>query len=220
MALFDITKLNVAVHRLLEQTENPRHRYMLQAYDRHRLLEVSGRYEEIFAPQMTVEQPVYHFHALGLSTTVAGREEVEGLYAEWARTGQCVMFVEDEQLAVCDTFIASVIPVGYQQMPGAVLRALGFDVDDEAATYVYKASEQMIWPYDDRGRLIGEDVWEVEPEKAEIIKLDPADVITTAQAAELLAPLIEPLPSFEEAVVQAAAPQPRTPQVAAGTARR
>jgi hypothetical protein len=38
----------------------------------------------------------------------------------------------------------------------------------------------MIWPYDDRGRLLGEDVWEPEPEKAEIIKLDAADVLTTA----------------------------------------
>lgn len=208
MALLDITRLNDAVHRALEQTENPRHRYLLQAYGRHRLLEVAGRYTEIFTPQMIVEQPVYHFHALGLSTTLTGREAVEGLYAEWSRTGQCVMFVEDEQLAVSDSFIASVIPVGYQQMPGSVLRALGFDVDDEAATYVYKASEQMIWPYDDRGRLIGEDVWEVEPENAEIIKLDPADVITPARAGELLAPQIKPLPSFEEAVLQAAAPRP------------
>jgi hypothetical protein len=220
MARFDITKLNAAVDRALAQTENPRHRYLLQAYGRHRLLEVAGRHAEIFTPQMTVEQPVYHFHALGVSQTLKGREAIEGLYAEWARTGQCVMFVEDEQLAVADNFIASVIPVGYQQMPGAVLRALGFDVDDENATYVYKASEQMIWPYDDRGRLVGEDVWEVEPENAEIIKLDPADVITPAQAAELLAPLIKPLPSFDEEVLQAAAPRPQSPQEAAVTATR
>ena len=104
-------------------------------------------------------------------------------------------------------------------MPGTVLRALGFDVDDEAATYLYKAAEQMIWPYDDHCRLIGEDVWETEPESAEIIKLDPADVITTDQAAELLAPLIKPLPSFEEAVLQAV-PSPRSRKEAAVTATR
>jgi hypothetical protein len=220
MALFDITKLNDGVDRTLERTENPRHRYMLQAYGRHRLLEISGRHAEIFTPQMTVETPVYHFRVFGINQTLTGREAVEGVYAEWARTGQCIMFPEDEQIAVADNFIASVTPAGYQQMPGTVLRALGFDVDDEAATYVYKAAEQMIWPYDDRGRLIGEDVWETEPESAEIIKLDPADVITTAQAAELLAPLIKPLPSFEEAVLQAV-PSPRGPQEASAvTARR
>jgi hypothetical protein len=219
MTQHDITTLNVAVDRALAQTENPRHRYLLQAYGRHRLLEVAGRYKEIFTPQMTVEQPVYHFHALGVSQTLKGRESVEALYAEWSRTGQCVMYVEDEQLAVSDNFVASVIPAGYQQMPGAVLRALGFDVDDETALYLYKAYEQMIWPYDDQGRLIGEDVWEVEPENAEIIKIDPADWVTPDQASELLAPQIKPLPSFEQAVLQAAGPRPQSPQEAVTATR-
>jgi len=59
-----------------------------------------------------------------------------------------------------------------------------------------------IWPYDDRGRLLGEDIWEPEPERAEITKLAPADVLTTQEAARLLAPWIEPLPSFEELVLR------------------
>jgi hypothetical protein len=66
---------------------------------------------------------------------------------------------------------------------------------DENAMYLYTNILEMIWPYDDWGRLIGEDVWEPDPDKAEIIKLDPADVLTTQQAAKLLAPLIKPLPS-------------------------
>ena len=35
---FDITQTNVAVRRLIEETENPRHRFMLEAYDRKRTL--------------------------------------------------------------------------------------------------------------------------------------------------------------------------------------
>lgn len=46
-----------------------------------------------------------------------------------------------------------------------------------------------------------EDVIEPDPSKAQIIKLDPADVMTTAQAAKLLAPLIQPLPNFDEYVL-------------------
>jgi hypothetical protein len=34
VASFDITKTNAAVDRLLDVTENPRHRYMLLAYHR------------------------------------------------------------------------------------------------------------------------------------------------------------------------------------------
>jgi hypothetical protein len=32
---------------------------------------------------------------------------------------------------------------------------------DENAMYLYKTIVQMIWPYDDQCRLVGEDVWEV-----------------------------------------------------------
>jgi hypothetical protein len=51
MPKYDVTKTNLAIERLLEVTENPRHRFLLQSYYCHRYLEIAGRYEEIFAPQ-------------------------------------------------------------------------------------------------------------------------------------------------------------------------
>jgi hypothetical protein len=51
MPKHDITKTNIAITKLLETTTNPRHRFLLQAYDRHRNLEMAGRFEEIFAPR-------------------------------------------------------------------------------------------------------------------------------------------------------------------------
>jgi len=50
----DITKTNYAVRQLIERTQEPRHRFLLMVHDRHRNLEMAGRYEEIFAPDMTV----------------------------------------------------------------------------------------------------------------------------------------------------------------------
>ena len=67
--------------------------------------------------------------------------------------------------------------------------------------YLYSNFVESVWPYDDRGRLIGEDVWEPDPDKADIIKLDRADVVTTAESRKLLDPLIKPLPSFDEMVL-------------------
>ncbi len=84
MAKLDITKTNLAVERLLEVTENPRHRFLLMAYYRHRYLEIAGCYDEIFAPEMMVEHPVYHFRALGITATLEGPEAVKGLYSMWA----------------------------------------------------------------------------------------------------------------------------------------
>jgi hypothetical protein len=196
----DITKTNAAIDRQLEVTENPRHRFLLEAFHRHRYLEMAGRYEEIFAPEMMVERPVYHFQDAGVNAILEGQDAVKGMYRMWAETNQCIFYATEEQVAVADGFVAS-IGTFYQQLLGTVLAANGLEVDDESAMYLYFTTLELIWPYDDRGRLIGEDVWEVDPSKAELIKLDPADVMTVQEAAEKLNPLIRPLPSFDEAVL-------------------
>jgi hypothetical protein len=225
MAKHDVTKTNLAIERLLEVTENPRHRFLLQAYHRHRYLEIAGRYEEIFAPEMMSANPAYHMHADNTNATLIGQENVKNLYRMWAETNQCIFYAENEEVAVADHFIASNTIV-YQQVSGKTLKdnkllsrlphvfsarllkkalsAKDFKVN-ENDMYLYTNVIEMIWPYDDRGRLLGEDVWEPEPEKAELIKLGAAEVLTTAEAASLLNPLIKPLPSFDEAVIGAKA---------------
>ncbi len=195
--IFDITKTNRAIDELLATTTKPRRRYLLQAYYRHRFLEIAGRYEEIFAPEMTVSVPVYNFKYSGIDARLTGTDAVKGLYGHWAQTHQAIFYVEREQIAVADNFVASVSTM-YQQVLGKSLSERGIKVDDDNAYYLFKTyGAQMVWPYDDQGRLIGEDVWETQPEKSEVIKLDPADVVTTEEANRLLAPLIRPLPSFE-----------------------
>lgn len=206
MGKLDVTKTNDAIDRLLEVTENPRHRYLLMAYHRHRFLEIAGRYEEIFVPEMTIDEPVYHFKALGITAKLTGSAEVKGLYHMWAQTNQSIFYSDDEEVAVANTYVATVA-TGSQQVLGSALIGYGIDVDDADAMYIYKAREEMIWTYDERGRLTGEDVWEPDSDQAEIIKLDPADVVTTLEAAKLLEPLIKPLPSFDELVLGA---QPAT----------
>lgn len=192
MRRFDITKTNIAVERLIETTNDPRHLYMLHAYNRHRYLEMAGRYEEIFAPDMTVEKPVYHFNMLGKTLTVGGAEAVKALYREWAGTAQCIFYSDNEKLAVSDDMIVSTSFI-YQQTPGSVLASDGVPVDPDA-TYLVKTAEHMIWPYDN-GLLVGEDVWEFDETAREIIPLDPVDVLTVEQSAKLLDPLIKPLPA-------------------------
>lgn len=223
MAKYDVTKTNLGIERLLEVTENPRHRFLLQAYHRHRYLEIAGRYEEIFAPEMMSANPAYHFHADATNATLSGQEAIKGLYRMWAETHQCIFYAENEEIAVSDHFVFSCGTV-HQQVSGKTLKgnkllahlplgiserllkkalsAKTFKVD-ENDLYLYTTVIEMIWPYDDRGRLIGEDVWEPEPEKAEIIKLNAAEVLTTAEAAKLLNPLIKSLPFFDEAVMGA-----------------
>ncbi|WP_431950359.1 hypothetical protein [Nocardia lijiangensis] len=195
MSRFDITQTNIAVERLIETTENPRHLYLLHAYNRHRYLEMAGRFEEIFAPDMTVAEPVYHFNLFGTITTLAGAEAVKGVYREWTGTAQCIFYTGgDEKLAVSDDMIVSSATL-YQQTPGSVLVAAGVAVDPDA-TYLLKTREHMIWPYDDEGRLVGEDVWEYDESLREVVPLDPSEVLTVEQSGKLLDPLIKPLPAY------------------------
>lgn len=203
MAHFDITRTNIAVERLIETTDNPRHRYLLSAYNRHRYLEMDGRFEAIFAPNMTVDEPVYHFNLLGQHITLEGAEAVQSVYREWTANGQCIFHTDDEEVAVSDHMILSRSTM-YQQTPGAVLAADGVPVDPDT-TYLVKSAEYMIWPYDDRGRLVGEDVWEYDESVREFIPLDPADVLTVEQSGALLAPLIKPLPADNPFAAETAA---------------
>jgi hypothetical protein len=200
----DITRTNIAVQDLIEVTDNPRHRYLLQAYDRHRNLEHAGRFEEIFAPEMTVEHPVYRFNMAGQPPmTLNGRDQVEPLYRLWAETSQSVFYNESETVAVGDWMVTSTM-VGYQQTLGSALVAAGVEAEEDAM-YLVRGRVAMIWPYDDRGRLVGENVWEYDEREHDLIKLDPDDVLTTEQAAELLAPFIKPLPPFDDSLLPAGA---------------
>jgi hypothetical protein len=223
MAKLDVTKLNVAVDRLLETTQNPRHRFMLQVYARHRALEVAGRWEEIFAPDMMNPNPEYHFTQAGIHAR--GQDAVKSLYRMWADTDQSIFYVDKEDVAVADTFVASVVQ-GAQQLSGKSLRqakllkhlphhfseelvakalsAKNWKADDDDI-FLYKYRVEMVWPVDDKGRILGEDVYEPDPDRSEVFKLDRADVLTTQQAAKLLEPLIKPLPAFNAATMGASA---------------
>jgi hypothetical protein len=196
----DITQTNKAVQDLIELTENPRHRYLLQAYDRHRNLEHAGRFEEIFTPQMTVEHPVYRFNMIGQpAMKLEGREQVEPLYRHWAETNQSIFYNESETVAVGDFMVVSTM-TGYQQALGSTLAAAGIDADTDAM-YLLRGRVAMIWPYDERCRLIGENVWEYDETEHDLIKLAPDDVLTTEQAAALLEPHIKPLPPFDDSLL-------------------
>jgi hypothetical protein len=199
----DIRRTNAAVQELIEVTENPRHRYLLQAYDRHRNLEHAGRFEEIFDPEMTVEHPVYRFDMKGQPPmTLDGREQVEPLYRYWAETNQSVFYNEQESVAVGDFLVVSTM-LGYQQVLGSDLAAAGNPDVDSEAMYLLRGRVAMVWPYDERGRLIGENVWEYDDSEHELIRLNPDEVLTTERSRELLDPQIKPMPAFDDSMLPA-----------------
>jgi hypothetical protein len=221
MLNFDITKSLLPVEQLVTVTSSPRQRYLLLAFLRHLYLEMSGQYDDVLSDDMMVENPVYNLHALGFNTTITGKDNVRNLYKFWADTNKTVFYGENVQAAVADGYIALTVQAHQQVWGGSILSskvlgllpkglsselllkllaAKGLEAKPDQM-YLYSNFEESIWPYDDRGRLLREDVLEPLPENAQITKLDPSDVLTTAQAAVLLAPLIKPLPNYDEYVL-------------------
>ncbi len=88
----------------------------------YRYLEIAGRYEEIFAPEIMSREPIYHMHADRTNVTLRGQDQVKSLYRMWAETHQSIFYVENEEVAVADHNIFSVAHV-YQQVAGKSRRA-------------------------------------------------------------------------------------------------
>ena len=194
MAKLDISTTTAAIDRLLEVTENPRHRQILENYRRHALLEVSGRWPEILDPEMTVEHPVYRITEGGRTMLLDGREQVGEFYGGMTEVAAHLMVLEDEYIAVADWGFASE-SIFNHQASGLFLIASGEEVDDPDGFYLLRHRLSMVWHYDDRARMIGEHVYE-DATSREITKIAPEDVLTPQEAADMLAPLIRPLPDL------------------------
>src|SRR6478752_5372649 len=66
---------------LLERTENPLHRAILKNYCRHVHLEGASMFEEITAPDMMADDPVYHITWGANPFQVKGRQGVFDFYS-------------------------------------------------------------------------------------------------------------------------------------------
>lgn len=200
----DPISLISAADRLLETTENPLHRQILENYRRHAILEVTGEFEGIFDPDSCVENPVYEFNVTGFDGVIAeGMEQVKAIYQQLAVDDETVMILDEEVLLVSDWGFASEAFFN-TYMRGKNLIEKGVEVDDPEGYYYLRQKFAMLWPYDSRGRMIGEHVYE---NKAffEVVQVDEADYLTVEEVRARLLPLLRPLPHFDPDGVEAPA---------------
>lgn len=175
--------------RLLDEIENPRHRAMLRNFRRHALLEIAGRWREILVPEMLVDHPVYRINEGGTSFVLSGMDEVATFYQQMSAAGLTVFGPISENIAVADWGLA-IESHFLHHLPGRALAAQGVDIDDPDAHYELTHYMASFWPYDDDVRLIGEHIYE-DATSREIVKLDPADVVTPQMAADAATALLD-----------------------------
>ena len=176
--------LTQAAEQLIPKLDNPRHRAIVQNYRLHALLEVSGRGQEIFTPEMTVDRPLY---LLGGTQKVEG-PEVPALYRSLVDTGTNVMILEPETLIVGDWGFASEA-LFHTYMTGEAAARRGHGDVDPAKKYVASSWICMMWPYDDTARMIGEHIY--GGAVVDVRECPDDQFIDTAEVQSLYAPLIE-----------------------------
>jgi hypothetical protein len=168
---------------LMEKTDNPHQKAILKNLLTHASLELSGNYEQIFVPELTVEHPSYHILGVGLPefTEFDGESAVKGFYVD---LNNALVLLYDQQLAVADWGFASFLTVATVH-DGAQLADMGVEIDDRGGRYIAEYFCAMRWPYDERARMIGEDVYQIAETK--VTKLSPEDNVTFEMRNELAA---------------------------------
>jgi hypothetical protein len=165
---------------LLEQTTKPLHRAILLNWWRHVLLEGSGQYDRIVAPDMMVDHPVYRV-TWGVSPAVI--EGKDGVVAFYNSVGESVLWHSDDRLAVADWGISDEITF-HQLARGADLAAIGYDVPDPAKLYHVSSRQAFIWPYDEQARLAGEHLYE-DKTSLQLEEVDRSEAITPERVREI-----------------------------------
>ena len=168
------------VEALLQRTENPLHRAILENFRRHVHLEGSGQFDKITAPDMMVDKPVYRVSWGDTPALIEGKEGVIGFYN--SVTG-AVLWNSDDLIAVNDWGIADELTFN-QLIKGSDLKNLGYQADSDDAYYHLRSRQAFIWPYNDQALLLGENLYE-DKTSVEITQTDASELITPQRVAEI-----------------------------------
>ncbi|WP_433260916.1 hypothetical protein ACQPZF_25435 [Actinosynnema sp. CS-041913] len=196
MKVFDVRDISTGVDAALAVVENPKHRHVLKNYRRHALLEVSGLWQDILIPTMTVEHPVYRLTERGRTTVLDGMDEVRGLYSDIVGRGVNVFGALEEEVAVSDYGIF--IEAAFAQVVRGTDPALAGEGVDPDGTYQVSHRFAATWPYRD-GRLVGEFVYD-DTGSWRVDEVPRSALLSPAEAREALAPYLaqSPLSEIEE----------------------
>jgi len=174
--------------RLLEKTTDPLHRAILLNFWRHVHLEGSGQFERITSPDMMADHPVYRV-AWGANPAVI--EGKDGVLKFYNSVGEAVLWNSDDLIAVADWGVADELTF-HQIAPGAVLKTIGYPVAKDEAIYHVSSRQAFLWPYDDKARLKGENLYE-DKTSLTIEEIDPSEAITPKRVREIHIELLDRL---------------------------
>ena len=136
---------------------------------------------------MTVERPFYRIASSEGVLELDGAEQVQTFYKGLVASDTTVMVLTDEELVIDDWGFASEA-LYHTFMTGEQAAARGHTGADPAKKYLEHRWVCMIWPYDTKGRMIGERVYPAPT--ATFSECAAADFISVEEAHAIFAPSI------------------------------
>lgn len=186
---FDVTKFPREVEQYLAHTDDPFHRAILKNYFRHLVLEISGYWDQILVPELTIDEPVYRIGHLGKMIVLTGHDEVESFYRKTYETEKNVMGALTMNMCVEDFGVVTEARWA-EVLTGALVRdEHGIADADADAHYLLTHNIFQVFGYTRGAKLIGERVYD-DPASYRYEKLDPDDVVTPEGARRELAPFL------------------------------
>jgi hypothetical protein len=185
----ELTRIFAAVEQVIDELENPLHIAILENYRMHAMLEYCGRYEELLAPAMTVEEPVYRIFTPQTGYRVySGMAAVrDEFYAPLRDNDLTVQTKEQERIAVADWGFSQEQLV-HQHLTGRAAMAKGHDIDDPDGLYIEDHWTSMYFIYTAEPRLIGEHIY--HSPATGLRRVDRAGFYTLDQLRAVLEPAI------------------------------
>ena len=167
--------------RLLEEkaqeVTNPRHKAMLTKIRDHMDFEINGQLEELLGT--LTPHPYYHFWGNNVMN-INGMAGVRAFYTDLIASGANQFEVALEKIVVDDENVVTegrvkqaftakeILAMGITEINGEAL--------DKVALYVTSTQLITVWPVDENGQIIGEDVYLSSDPFADCEKITPADL--------------------------------------------
>jgi ketosteroid isomerase-like protein len=150
----------------------------------HMKAEAAGELETLLST--LTDDCAYRAHAQPdvPSSNPVGKDDVRRLYEQmYLPDAMTIAFEVDRVVADVDTVVTEgTMRVAY---PGVLLGAMGVEVDDPGASYLYETRTVVLWPMDEDGRARGEESYSSVVSFDDIVsrKIRPEDLVLGAPAS-------------------------------------
>ncbi len=170
-----------AVETRLRTETDPRRRQLLENLLAHMRAEAAGDLDALLAT--LAPDPQYHqWGAVPVDAGPKGWAAVQAFYRDFIASGATNLEYDVERLVVDYDCIATdgVMRIVY---PGRALAATGRPVDDPDGYYLYETRMGVFYPYDEAGRMVGEDTYVATDAFANLRALTPDELPPALAAA-------------------------------------